>query len=142
MPLLSFAFPAFLQGCIKKFEVPPGARPGAAAPQAPRVIWLGQYCAPNETEEMFVRNRCCQKNRVQLTPALTDFKGPTAFICYRQIFVIAIIENQENLFKGFKNSLFYGRISVAAGSVIAGFNCILHAYFIRTCRFCLRLEKR
>ena len=32
---------------------------------------------------------------VQLTPALTDFKGPTISICYRRISVIANIENNK-----------------------------------------------
>ena len=36
---------------------------------------------------------------LQLTPGLTDFKGPTIFICYRRISVIANIENKEPLFK-------------------------------------------
>ena len=32
---------------------------------------------------------------IQLTPALTNFKGPTFVILYRRIFVIANIENKE-----------------------------------------------
>ena len=44
---------------------------------------------------------------IQLTPALTDFKGPTIFICYRRISVIANIEIKEKLFKGLKNSFCY-----------------------------------
>ena len=39
--------------------------------------------------------------QIQLAPALTDFKGPTIFICYRRISIIAEIENKENIFKGF-----------------------------------------
>ena len=61
---------------------------------------------------------------VQLTPALTDFKGPTIFICYRRISVIANIEIKEKLFKGPKEIFCYRRISVTGGSVRAGFNCI------------------
>ena len=60
---------------------------------------------------------------VQLTPALTDFKGPTIFICYRRISVIANIENKEIFFKRSKNCFGYRRISVTGGSVRAGFNC-------------------
>ena len=37
---------------------------------------------------------------IELTPALTDFKGPTIFICYRRISVIANIEIKEKFFKG------------------------------------------
>ena len=32
---------------------------------------------------------------IQLTSALTDFKGPTIFICYKRIFVIANIERDS-----------------------------------------------
>ena len=38
---------------------------------------------------------------LQLTPALTDFKGPAICICYRRISVIVNIENMEKHFKGF-----------------------------------------
>ena len=48
---------------------------------------------------------------VQLTPALTDFKGLIIYICYRRISVIAIIENKEKLFKELKNSFCYKRYS-------------------------------
>ena len=41
---------------------------------------------------------------IQLIPALTDFKGPTIFICYRRIYVIVNIEIKEKLFKGPKES--------------------------------------
>ena len=34
-----------------------------------------------------------------MSPASTGFKGPTIFICYRRISVIANIENKEILFK-------------------------------------------
>ena len=59
---------------------------------------------------------------IQLTPALTGIKGPTIFILYRRISVIANIENREKLFK---NGFCYRQISVTGGSVIARFNCIL-----------------
>ena len=62
---------------------------------------------------------------IELTPALTDFKGPTIFICYRRISVIANIEIKEKLFKGPKDIFCYRRISVTGGSVGAGFNCNL-----------------
>ena len=64
---------------------------------------------------------------IQLTRGLTDFKGPTIFICYRCFSVIANIEKKEKLFKGLKNSFFYRQIFVAGGSVRAGFNCFLNA---------------
>ena len=64
------------------------------------------------------------KMYIQLTPALTDFKGPTIFVCYRRIFVIANIKYKEKLLKGPRNGLSYRRISVTGGSVISGFNCI------------------
>ena len=62
---------------------------------------------------------------IQLTPTLTGFKGPTIFILYRWISVIAYIENREKLSKGLKNVFCYRRISITGGSVIAGFKCIL-----------------
>ena len=62
---------------------------------------------------------------IQLTPALTGFKGPTIFILYRRISVIANIENREKHSKGLKNGFCYRRISVTGGSVIDGFNLIL-----------------
>ena len=50
------------------------------------------------------RKKGNRKKKLQLTPALTDFKGPTIFICYRWIFVFfAIIEIKEKLFKELKN---------------------------------------
>ena len=59
----------------------------------------------------------------ELTPTLTDYKGPTIFICYRRIFVIANIENKEKPFQELKNGFRYRRISASTGeSVIAGFN--------------------
>ena len=61
---------------------------------------------------------------IQLSPALTDFKGPTIFICYRQISVIANIEIKEKLFNGLKDSFCYRQISITGRSVRAGFNCI------------------
>ena len=72
---------------------------------------------------------------IQLTPALTDIKGPTIFICYRRISVIANIEIKEKLFMGLKTIFCYRRISVAGGSVRAGFNCI-HFQMIFFC-FCI-----
>ena len=50
--------------------------------------------------------------KLQLPPALTDFKGPTTFICYTRISFIANIESEEKLFKGLK---------LRRGSVIDGF---------------------
>ena len=64
-------------------------------------------------------------SKLQLTPAPTDFKGPTISICYKRISVIANIENKEILFKGPKNSFRYKPISVTCGSVSAGFNCTI-----------------
>ena len=52
---------------------------------------------------------------MQLTPALTDFKGPTICICYRQIFDIAIIETKEILLKGPKKNLVIGAFPLLAG---------------------------
>ena len=42
---------------------------------------------------------------LQLNPALTDFKGPTSFICHRQIYVIAKcnIGNKRKLVEGIIN---------------------------------------
>ena len=79
-----------------------------------------RYCRPKG----FIDSSDGARIGLQLTPALTDFKGTIIFICYRRISVIAIIENKEKLFKGLKNSFCYRRISVTGGSVIAGFNCI------------------
>ena len=62
---------------------------------------------------------------IELTPALTDFKGPTIFICYRRISVIANIEIKEKFFKGPKGIFCYRRISVTGRAVRAGFNCTL-----------------
>ena len=50
-----------------------------------------------------------------LTPALTDFKAPTIFICYSRISVIANIEIKEKLFKGLKIISFIGEFSILAG---------------------------
>ena len=61
---------------------------------------------------------------IQPAPALTDFKGPTIFICYRRISVIANIEIKEKLRNGLKKSFCYRRISITGGSVRAGFNCM------------------
>ena len=61
---------------------------------------------------------------LQLTPTLTNFKGPISFICYRRISVIANIEIKEKLFNGLKDSFCYRRISITGRSVRAGFNCI------------------
>ena len=66
-----------------------------------------------------------QKSLVVKTPALTDFRGQTTFICYRRISVIANIENKENNFKGLTNSFCNRRISIICGSVKAGFNCTI-----------------
>ena len=54
---------------------------------------------------------------------------PVVFV----ISVIAFMENKENLFKGFKNSFCYRRISITGGYNIAGFNCMFN-------RFCLCFE--
>ena len=62
---------------------------------------------------------------MQLTPAPTDFEGSTIFICYRRISVIANIGIKQKNFKGPKNGLSYGWISITGGTVRAGFNCIL-----------------
>ena len=54
---------------------------------------------------------------------LTDFKGPTIFICYRRISVIDNID-KEKLFNGLKNGIRYRQISISGESVGAGFNCV------------------
>ena len=59
---------------------------------------------------------------IQFIPALTDFKGPTIFICYRRISVITNIEIKEKLFKKLKESFCYRRIFITDGSARAGFN--------------------
>ena len=46
------------------------------------------------------------------------------FVCYRQISVIANIENKEKPFKGLENGFCYWQISITGGSVTAGSNCI------------------
>ena len=56
---------------------------------------------------------------LQLTPALTDYKGSTIFICYRRISVITDMENEEFFFKGLKNAFRHRRISITGGSVMA-----------------------
>ena len=71
-----------------------------------------------------------QYSNVQLTPALTDLKGPTIFICYSRISVIANIGIKEKPLKGPENSFCYRRISITGGSVRAGFNCRGIDYFI------------
>ena len=52
---------------------------------------------------------------IELTPALTDFKGPTIFICYRRISVIANIEIKEKFFKGPKGIFVIGGNPLLAG---------------------------
>ena len=74
-----------------------------------------------------IKTQQCERHgrqRYTLTPALTNFKGPTIFIYYRRISIIANIENKEKPFKGLKNSFCYRRISLTGGSVIAGFNSL------------------
>ena len=61
--------------------------------------------------------------KLQLTPTLTDFKGPTILICYRQISAIANVEIKDKLFKGLKNIFSYRQISITGTSISAGFNC-------------------
>ena len=60
---------------------------------------------------------------IQLSLAIPDLKGPTKFICYWRIFVIANKEIKRNDLKGPRCSIRYWRISVTLGSSIAGFNC-------------------
>ena len=55
---------------------------------------------------------------IELTPALTDFKGPTIFICYRRISVIANIEIKEKLFKGPKKIFVMGAFPLLAGPLL------------------------
>ena len=55
---------------------------------------------------------------VKLNPALTDFKGPTTFICLRPIsIVVSNIENVEKHFKVLKSGFYYRAISITGGSV-------------------------
>ena len=70
---------------------------------------------------------------IQLTPALTYFKGPTISIrsTYRRISVIANIENKEKHFQGLKNGFCYKRISITGGSVVARYNCINYRAFLK-----------
>ena len=41
---------------------------------------------------------------VHLSPTLTDFRGPTNFMCYRRISVTANIRNKRKLVEEAKNS--------------------------------------
>ena len=59
---------------------------------------------------------------IQLTPALTDYKGPTIFICFKWISVFANIEIKEKLFRELKNIFCY-RLAIFRGSIGAGFDC-------------------
>ena len=57
----------------------------------------------------------CEVYLLQLTPTLADFKGPTICICYRRIFVIAIIKIKEKLFKGLRIVSVIGEFPLQAG---------------------------
>ena len=50
--------------------------------------------------------------RVQLSPAITDVKGPTNFFCFWRIFVIA---NKEKI-EGPQFEIHYWQISITPGS--------------------------
>ena len=52
---------------------------------------------------------------IQLTSTLTDFKGPVISICYRRIFVIANIENKENLVKELRMTFVVGGFPLLVG---------------------------
>ena len=70
------------------------------------------------------------KGKIQLTPALTDFKGPTIFICYRQIFFIVKIKILKKLFKELKISFVIGGFLLLAGplqrdlTVVSPLKCV------------------
>ena len=55
---------------------------------------------------------------LQLTPAPTDFKGPTIFICYKQISVNANIEIKEKNFLGEKIVSVTGGLSLEQDSSV------------------------
>ena len=55
---------------------------------------------------------------IHLTPPLTDFKGPTTYICYRWISIVANNEKLKNNFSNVKNFFHYWRISITGGSAI------------------------
>ena len=69
---------------------------------------------------------------VFITP--TVLEGPTTLICYRRISVIAIVENEETLFKGLEKRLCYWRISITGMSVLAAFHCILKYGLLVPCQ--------
>ena len=58
------------------------------------------------------------KFELQLNLAKTDLKGPTSFICYRRIFIIANIGNKVKLFQGTTKLLLFS-------SVLGGFPLLL-----------------
>ena len=60
---------------------------------------------------------------VQLTPALTDFKGPAIFICCKRISVISNIEIKEIVLSELRMAS-VRQISITGGSARARFNCI------------------
>ena len=55
---------------------------------------------------------------VQLNLAITDLKGPTIFICFRQVSTIANVGNKEKPFQGTTKLLLFS-------SVIGGFPLLL-----------------
>ena len=57
-------------------------------------------------------------NQVQSTPTLTDFKGPTIFISFRRIYVIASLENEKKKIPmDSRIASFIGGFSLLAGSL-------------------------
>ena len=62
---------------------------------------------------------------VQLTPTLTNFKGPITFICYRRISVISNTEKKGKYFKGLNNNS-----AIGGFLLLAGFNFIYFKYIM------------
>ena len=57
--------------------------------------------------------------QIQLNPALTDFKGPTNFICYKRNSVIANVRNKKKTIEGTFVSI-TGGIPLVAGLLERG----------------------
>ena len=62
---------------------------------------------------------------IQLNPLLTDFRGPTIFLCYRWTSVIVDREIRVINLKGPWICICYRRNSVGGGSDRAGLDCML-----------------
>ena len=69
----------------------------------------------------------CNRQEIQLNPAVTDLTGLIVFIHYRRIFAMVNMKNKDlqSFNQETKNCFHLRRISVTFGSGIAGLNCIV-----------------